>query len=500
MDEVYLSTSLVKMNYLELVTKPLYYQQKAPLGFLWIVKFFINLFGSKEMALRIVPLISGIASLFLFIPIAKYFLKESGVVLAIGIFCLSPALTYHSVEIKQYATELFCAILSFYLLIKYKDKNTVAAMLWWGLWGAVILWFSYSSIFILAGIGMGLSLQYIIQKRWRHFFISLMPFCLWLFSFVVNYLLFTHKHAESAWIAYWFKAYDNFMPLPPRSVKDLMWFVMNIYRMLDYPLGLLWNFMAVTSHQGLNMLLKMPFIPLTFLAVGIYAFFRSGKSNLLLLVLPMCFMFLASGLELYPLTERFWVFISPAFIILIAKGFEFIACKIKSSTVNTLLFLLLITGPLTQSIYFLMHPEFFYSHKKSFQREALLFINKNYQPGDAVYVYWNNLPGYKLYKQIYNLNYTAIEGSDQRNKSANYVNYYHNLSPEFKQFANSKRVWLVYNNQFLTDLGDKIDEPKWHYKGQSPTKNLVNELFKTYDPLEKFTAKDITVYLLEPKH
>jgi hypothetical protein len=500
MDEVYLSTSLVKMNYVQLVTTPLYYQQKAPIGFLLAVKFFVNLFGNKEIYLRIVPLISGIVSMFLFIPVSKYFLEELGATLAIGILCLSPALTYHSVEIKQYSTELLGTMLSFYLLIKFKDKSQLKSMFLWGLYGAIILWFSYSSIFILGGIGVGLGLQYIIQKRWNIFFISLIPFTLWLVSFIVNYLLFTHKHAESVWIVYWFKAYNNFMPLPPRSLSDLEWFAKNIYDMLDYPLGLLWNFMDFTSNKGLNVLLKMPFLPIAFLGISFYAFFKTDKSNLLVLVFPLCFMFLASGLALYPLTERFWVFIAPVFIILIAKGFEYFSEKFKSKAFNTVIFLLLITGPLVQSVFLIIHSELFYSHKRSFQREALLYLNQNYQPGDAVYVYWNNLPGYKIYKQMYPLKYTAIEGTDQRNNSKSFTDYYHNLNPDFKKFANNKRIWLIYNTQYLTNIGDKIDQPKWYYdKSTNPTDNLVKEMLMNYKPVNKFATTDVTVLLLQAK-
>lgn len=498
LDEGYLATSLVKFNYGQLITHPLYYQQKAPIGFMLLVKFFLNLFGNRETVLRIVPLISGILSLFVFIPVAKHFLKEKSVVLAIAILCLSPALTFHAVEIKQYSTELLCALLSFYLLIKFEEKTDLKSLFLWGIYGAAILWFSYSSIFILGGIAVALSLKYLYQKRWQHFLICLIPFGLWLFSFVINYLLFTHKHAESEWIVYWFKAYGNFMPLPPKSGKDLMWFSTNIYRMLDYPLGLLWNFMEITNRQGINMVLKMPFIPLLFLGIGAYSLFKTAKTKLAVLLIPVCFMCLASGLELYPLTERFWVFISPVFIILIARGFSYFLDKARSKAISLIVFLLMIAGPVSQSAYFLLKPQYFYSHKKSYQREALMYLNQHYQPGDAVYVYWNNLSGYRIYKLMYNFKYSAIEGTDQRLKSKNYTDYYHNLSPDFEKFKGKKRIWLVYNTVYITDIGDKIDDPNWYYEG-GPINHLVQEFSKNYQLNQKFKGSDVTIMLLMPR-
>ncbi|WP_316736899.1 glycosyltransferase family 39 protein [Pedobacter aquatilis] len=500
MDEVYLSTSIVKMKLADLISSPLYYQQKAPIGFLFVVKIITTIFGDRETALRLIPLISGIISMFLFIPISKYFLKGFAPLLALGILCLSPALVYHSVEIKQYSTELLGTMLSLYFYIKLKDKKEIKSLIIWGLAGAIILWFSYSSIFILAGIGIALSLNYLLQKEWKALGLTLIPSFIWLASFIINYVLFTHKHAESEWIAYWFRAYHNFMPLPPKSISDLKWFAVNIYRMLDYPLGLLWNFIHISSNQTISMILKMPFLPILFLFTGIYTTVNKNFTEMLILSLPILLMFLASGLELYPLTERFWVFISPIFIIIIAEGYNFICTFFNSKKIKIVLIALILIGPLILSVQSILEPQTFFVHKKSFQREALEYLNNQYQNGDAVYIYWNNLPGYRLYKEIYHYKFEGIEGSDQRKNSTNYENYFHNLRNDFIKFKNKKRVWVVFNSQFLTDIGDKIDEPKWYYnKNSSPNQHLINELVKQYVVRKKHITKDVTVLLLEPK-
>lgn len=496
MDEVYLSSSLLKANYFDLATKPLDYQQKAPIGFLWLVRFMVETFGNTELSLRIIPLMSGIVSMFLFVPVSRYFLSKSGSVLATAILCLSPALIYHSVEIKQYSTELLATILSMYLFVKYNQTNDVKNKFIWGLLGALILWFSYSAIFILAGIGIGLTGFYLATKNLKQLSVSIIPFALWLLSFAVNYFLFTHKHAESEWIAYWFRSYHNFMPFPPASFTDIKWFFISIYRMMDYPLGLLWNLSHITSALGI--LIKLPFIPIALLLTGIYVFVKGSKINALVIFLPLLLTFIASGLELYPLTERFWVFISPIFILIIANGFSHITTKFRFGKLTFLFFLLVITPALLQSAVSMIKPEQFYVHKKSFQREALLFINRNYRAEDAVYVYWNDLPGYKLYKLISPLAYTAIEGKDQRKFAQNYIDYYERLNEDFAKFSAAKRVWLIYNTRFLTDIGDRIDEPIWYYKNrQSPTNHLLKEFMKKGRPVKKFVSADVTVYLFE---
>lgn len=494
MDEVYLSSSLIKYDLNELITKPLFYQQKAPIGFLILVKLFLKIFGNNELALRIVPLISGTAAMLLFVPVAKFFLQRMASVLAIGIFCLAPALVYHSVEIKQYSTELFGTIASLYLYTIFKNRTDYKGLLIWSLLGAIILWFSYSSIFILGGIGIGLAIHYIYSKQWRILFKHASVFSIWLLSFVVNYVLFTHKHAESEWIAYWFRTYQNFMPFPPKSVDDLKWFAYNLYNLMDYPLGLVWKF---KNHNAtLNTLIKIPLLATILLLTGIYAGLKKNLKQFLILIIPISLTLIASGLELYPLIERFWVFISPIFILFICFGFELMSNKLKSIYLSLTILVIVLSPTIFQIISDTVQPDKFYFTKKSFQRESLFYINNKYKPGDAVYVYWNNLPGYRLYKNLYQFKFSAIEGSDKRKVSNSYPDYYNKLHSDFSQFSNSKRVWVIYNKQFNSDIGNLIDEPKWYYeKSKPPVKHLVDELSKTFKINDQFETKDLIVYL-----
>lgn len=501
MDEVYLSASLVKYNYLQLISEPLLYQQKAPIGFLLAVKAMVNLFGNdNEFSLRLIPLLSGLLSLFVFIPVSRFFLSQRASVISIGIICFSPALVYHSVEIKQYSTELLGTLLCFYLYVKFEQTSKLKTLILWGLLGAVVLWFSYSSIFILTGIALGRSLSFIQNKNWRMLFAGLLPYSMWVISFLINYILFTHKHTESEWIVYWFRSYENFMPFPPKSLHELNWFFINFYRLIDYPLGLLWNFNAV-SNKIISVALKMPIVPIGLLLGGIYTYNKEKKIFVWILISPILLTLLASGLELYPLTERFWVFLSPVFILIIAKAFDLAIFKTKSQLLHHSLAVLLLLAPIIQSFMFVANPATFYVHKKSFQRETLKLINDRYQKGDMVYIYWNNLPGYRLYKGMYNLKFEAIEGKDVRQQATNFNDYYKQLKPDLDQLTGSKRIWLVYNTKFLTDIGDGIDEPSWYYqKNLNPTEQLLKAFIQMGKPVDKIESNDVSVYLFDCNH
>jgi 4-amino-4-deoxy-L-arabinose transferase-like glycosyltransferase len=496
MDEVYLSSSFLHFSYAELATKVLDHDQKAPIGFLWMVKFTVDLFGKNEMALRTIPLVAGVISVVLYPRVTQHFLKPGASILATLLFAFAPALVYHSVEIKQYSTECLATVFALYLFIRYKDQTNWRAKILWGVFGALTLWFSYSVIFVLAGIGAGVSLDALIKKNWKVSLTNLVPFSFWLISFVVSYLLFTHRQAESQWVVYFFKTYGNFMPMPPHNLEEVKWFPRNLQQMMDYPMGLVWDLQDFK--QGfIFKLLSIPVLPVILMVAGIVSLFRSDRINFYILIFPVLLMLFASGIYLYPLIERFWVFITPVFFLFIGYGFEFFTRRLKQRWLTIGLFVLISAGPVLQSAYFIVKPEKFYKHKKSLVRESLVAINTNFKEGDAVYNYWNNYPGFDFYRAILPLKFIAVEGRDVRNNFSSLTAYNQHLQNDFKQFKGKKRVWVIYNSLFLTDIGDLIDDPKWYYKNNSPTENLVTELKKIGKPVQKTVYPDVTVYLFE---
>ena len=497
MDEIYLCSSFAHMDYLELASNVLDYQQKAPIGFLWMVKLCTDLFGYHEMSLRLIPLIAGVVSLILFVDVGKFYLKPLPLLIAVGIFAFSPALAYHSVESKQYSTECLATILALLLFLRYQSKTGITDKVYWGIFGGLLLWFSFSVIFILAGIAFGLTLFDIIKKDRKSLFLNATAFCIWLISFSINYILFTHKHADSEWVVYFFKLYDNFMPFPPLTLRQLKWFPRNFYDLMDYPLGMVWNLKGFDPHFYIK-LISIPFVPILCFFIGIFEIYRNNRKSFYVFTFSILFMLIASGLYLYPLLERFWVFISPVFILFIATGFQYVQQKVRSTRISGALFMLIIIGPFIQSIYYIYQPVFFYKHKKSFEKECLSYINDNFIAGDAVYNYWNNAPGYKVYKHILKLCYTAVEGKDYRKTSPDRSVYNNKLHKEFTKFLGSKRVWIICNTMFLTDIGDKAEDPMWYYRSKlRPADNLVQQLSKLGKLVLIKKTADITVYLFE---
>src|SRR5690606_25313641 len=124
---------------------------------------------------------------------------------------------------------------------------------------------------------------------------------------------------DQQWLLYWFRHYQSFMPFPVWSPNTLSWLVRHLYTMLDYPLGLLWNFNNSDS-APVRAIMKMSILPIFLSVLGIYAFWKTDKPALALLSLPPRLTLAASAFDRYPFFERLLVFLAPLIILLIAKG------------------------------------------------------------------------------------------------------------------------------------------------------------------------------------
>src|SRR5690606_8442193 len=120
-DEASLALNIIHRTFAELV-QPLDYEQGAPLGFLFIQKFFVLVFGNQEYVLRLFPLISGIVSTYLIYRIASEYFGKFGI-FATFLFAISEWMIYYSSELKQYSSDVMIALLLIYSSLAYLKKK-----------------------------------------------------------------------------------------------------------------------------------------------------------------------------------------------------------------------------------------------------------------------------------------------------------------------------------------------------------------------------------------
>jgi len=190
----------------------------------------------------------------------------------------------------------------------------------------------------------------------------------------------------------------------------------------------------------------------------------------------MALALVASALQKYPFYQRFTLFLAPAIILVLAYGAQQVAHRYLPNRGRTYAFLaLLLFPPFVNSAHQVINTDAFYN--REYYRDALLFVNDHYQPGDGVYVYWNMRQGYEYYKLAYALRYPAVEGSFVKNQSTGQADYLRHLLPDLAPLLGKKRIWLIYDVNNRDPIGDYVDQPAWYHDPAYPPGRVLNDYF-----------------------
>jgi len=486
-DELFLNVNLIKLSFWQLATEPLAYEQKAPLGYLWAARASAALLGRQEQALRLVSLLSGVGALGYFVPVARFFLRPWAATLAVGLLALGYPAVYHSVEAKQYSTELLAAVLALGLYVHYHERPSLAARLAWGVLGGLLLWFSFSTIFVLVGCGVALAWHTLRPtpasataqlKLGRRLGLLALPGALWLLSFALLYHFFLGKYHDPGWLTYFFKIkYDAYLPLfhPVAAAK---WLASKAYDFLDYPLGILLKLDDSLEYLGFKHVLKMGWLSVPLFGWGTYSLWRKQPAYCLALLVPFVLALAASAASQYPFYQRFTLFLAPSLLLVLAYGVQEISGRHSlGRAARWVLPGLLLLPPFINSAHQVFYTDSF--HNREYYRDVLLHVNARYQPGDAVYVYWNMRQAYDYYKPAYGLRYTAIEGSYVKNQSSNQADYLRRLQADFAPLRGKKRLWFVYDSNNRDAIGDYVDQPAWYHAQASSPGQLLDNYFSS---------------------
>jgi len=190
-DEANLALNLVNRTFSGL-TRPLDYEQGAPIVFLFIEKSILVLLGNKDYLLRLFPLLSGLLALYLIYLIARQYFGATGL-FAVLVFAISWQLIYYSSELKQYSSDAMIALLLIYLALRcIKDNVRFADFLLLGVTGLIAIWTSHPSIFILAGIGLTLVFVTLSRKAYTPLAWTLGLGILWITALAAVYFFSLH--------------------------------------------------------------------------------------------------------------------------------------------------------------------------------------------------------------------------------------------------------------------------------------------------------------------
>jgi 4-amino-4-deoxy-L-arabinose transferase-like glycosyltransferase len=233
-DEARVGLNIIQRGYRDLL-HPLNYAQVAPVGFLWGERAFYQMLGMSEYAMRLLPLLVGIAALLLFAIWARLLLRPPAAFIAIGILAVGQFVVQHAVEMKPYGFDLLTSLLllvpATLFLLRRQDR-------WLGLLivlAPLTLAFSYPIAFIAGAIAVTLGLQ-LPQMSWRSRSLVALFGLVLAGGFLLVFLQISNGQYQQTNVVmneYWKNAF------PPRNfLKLLVWLVdVHTGNLFSYPIG-----------------------------------------------------------------------------------------------------------------------------------------------------------------------------------------------------------------------------------------------------------------------
>lgn len=440
--EAPLALNIIERSYAELL-QPLGYVQAAPVGFLMIEKFCTHVLGTGEMALRLFPLAVGIAALFLFLLIAKKTLEGSAVTVALLFFAVGDHLIYFASEVKPYSSDVMVCLLILLACLWVIQDMKARLIIMFGAIAALGIWFSYPSVFVFAA-GVLICVFWILHwKHYRMFWFLAIACFIAMASFLVHYTVVLRSASTPELVTFWQHA---FAPLPPRSLKDIMWYVYVFLRMFKFPLGL-WEYGLILA-------------VLSFFT-GCVVMFKKCRAVLGLVILPLVFTLCASGLGLYPFEGRLLLFLTPFMLLPVASGIVYIGKAVARTSrfLGVVFILALVACPVANTGYRLFQPR-----APEELRPALQYVVSQYQDGDVLYVYYGAYNAFRYYGDRVGYEGEYIVGIEARDDWSGYYE-------ELLELKGRKRVWFLFSHiatsfgtdeerlfiSYLKTMGEQID-------------------------------------------
>jgi dolichyl-phosphate-mannose-protein mannosyltransferase len=382
-DEAMLALNVVRRGYVGL-TGPLDLLQGAPIGFLWVQRASVAVFGNNELALRLFPFLAGVASLFLFVLVARRLLTTWAVPIAVLLFATIQPLVYYSSEAKQYSVDVAAGLLVVHATLRLIERPVAPRpALHFGALCAVAVLFSHPATIVAAAavvlVGVGLARR----QEWRTVRALALGSSLWMGVFLLQYLRsLRHLAGNDALDSFWAPGYA---PRPFRLGSALAWAQHGIARLVPDPI-------AVGS----------PVVLLTLVTAGAFALSRRRGRAAALLLLMSGGALAAAMLHLYPLRWRLALYLVPFVVLTAVAAFDFAPPRSPARRLLRSAALVLIAvvawTPVHDSVVAFRHPQ-----TVTEMRPLLQHIAQRARPGDAIYVHWTANAEFEYYAAVLGL-------------------------------------------------------------------------------------------------
>jgi len=345
----------------------------APPGYLISGKALIAILGPCEYAVRLPSIAAALAALVLFYALARRMVGSPAAVAGLAFMTVNAHLIYYAAEVRPYAVDTAMVLLILWLAVP--AKNATVAISWprvalLTLVGACAPWFSFPSVFALAGVGLVQLADGVLRKDARNVRRCAVAWTAWGVSLATLYSAVIMRVAADPQTMGVMNDYyvfaGAFVPLPPESWRDVksLWLV--FLRTFDNPGGL-----------------TLPMLGAFAWLAGCLVLLHEKRGALAFLLAPLAFALTASSLELYPFYARTILYVTPfvALPIGVAIGRLAETSRWRIQALAGLLAVLLLAHPAARAARNTLRPSVHHELKP-----LLEYARSHWQPGDMLYV------------------------------------------------------------------------------------------------------------------
>lgn len=456
LDEANVCMDIISKSYLGLFQVYESGQQMPPFVAIFI-KSFSLLLGNNEYALRLFPLLVGLGSVYLFFVLSKQFIKTSfGLLFTNWIFATSYLLIQYATEAKQYGTDVFITMLLILFASKSIDKDfSIQKTIIWLLMGAISIWFSMPSIFVLAGVGFYWLLHQ--KDKIKNKPTQILPIIIigsgWLVSFgLYYYLLLAPGLSQDSLISY---HEPYFLPIFPTDSASFNQWVAIQFEILRSSIG----------KTGIAVALGI----ILFLS-GWYFCFKDNWKKGVLLLSPILLAWLASGLGKYSLIPRLALFYLPISLLTMGYAIDGIYQSGKIYIRWILGILLILVASHQDGLHMFWEPLTIDEIKP-----VLEHMSEHANDEDLIYIHFEGIAAFKFYTQYHD------EKNTQFNLAGNPIVYtkWNTKHPALPQ-PQPKRIWLLFA-----------------HTEEQPKNNMIKKFLAIYNKKEQVESVRASCILLE---
>ena len=381
-DEARLALNVAGRSFGELA-KPLWFDQSAPLLFLWSSKLATLMFGVSEESLRLIPTLAALAAVPLMYGMVRSVIGERGALCASALLAVSPIVLYFSNEVKPYSSDVLVSTVLFLVTFRGLSDETDRTLRWIAATGLVAPWVSLGAYFVLPGCYLALWLTRSTRARaWQLGAIG----TIWILSCLVAYSI---TYAPAASNPYLYEFWQHRLLVPGPGFLTRVW-----EAACEILSGSVSGVVALPGTPG-PLVSAATILTGTLIIVGSRVVAKRSGPHAIIILLPLVLLAIASLIGRYPLALRLAFFALPSLYLLFSAGAIRILGALEKTArfnVSPALLVVLLVVPTGRSLAYAIQPE-----RWGPIADAVEDLRRQAKPDDLIYIGAGALPAWGFY-------------------------------------------------------------------------------------------------------